>query len=68
MLLKEFIYIIAIAEEGSISRAAERLFMAQSSLSEFLKQYEGELGAMLFVRTSTGMLPTASGRLLVEQG
>ena len=68
MLLKEFIYIIAIAEEGSISRAAERLFMAQSSLSEFLKQYEGELGAKLFVRTSTGMRPTASGRLLVEQG
>ena len=47
MLLKELEYIIAIAEEGSISRAADRLFMAQSSLSEFLKQYEAELGSRL---------------------
>ena len=67
MLLKELEYIIAIAEEGSISRAADRLFMAQSSLSEFLKQYEAELGSRLFVRTSSGVRPTDSGRLLVEQ-
>ncbi len=68
MILKELIYIIAIADEGSISRAADRLFMAQSSLSEFLKQYESELGTKLFMRTSSGVRPTASGRLLVEQG
>ena len=41
--------------------------MAQSSLSEFLKQYEAELGSRLFVRTSSGVRPTDSGRLLVEQ-
>ncbi len=68
MILKELIYIITIADEGSISRAADRLFMAQSSLSEFLKQYEGELGTKLFMRTSSGVRPTASGHLLVEQG
>ena len=36
MQLKELKYIVALADEGSISRAAERLYMAQSSLSQFL--------------------------------
>ena len=36
MEMKELYYFIAIAEEKSISKAAERLFMAQSSLSQFL--------------------------------
>lgn len=44
MQLKELKYIVALADEGSISRAAERLYMAQSSLSQFLLQYETELG------------------------
>lgn len=66
MYLKELLYIKAIAEEGSISRAAERLFMAQSSLSEFLTQYEAELGARLFVRSSTGVRPTDAGRVFLE--
>ena len=44
MDLKELNYLIAIADEGSISRAAESLYMAQSSLSQFLQQYEAELG------------------------
>ena len=47
--------------EGSISRAAEKLYMAQSSLSQFLQLYEAELGAPLFMRTSRGVRPTASG-------
>lgn len=38
MDMKEFTYLIALAEEGSISKAAQRLYMAQSSLSQFLQQ------------------------------
>ena len=45
MNLKELNYIVTIADEGSISRAAEKLYMAQSSLSQFLQLYEAELGA-----------------------
>ena len=60
MQLKELKYIVALADEGSISRAAERLYMAQSSLSQFLLQYETELGISLFVRTSKGIRPTAA--------
>lgn len=65
MYLKELIYIVTIADVGSISHAAESLCMAQSSLSEFLQQYEAELGTRLFIRTSAGVRPTSQGRLFV---
>jgi len=66
MHLKELNYIVTLAEEGSISRAADKLYMAQSSLSQFLQQYESELGVTLFVRTSKGIRPTAAGELFVD--
>lgn len=66
MEMKEFTYLVALAEEGSISRAAERLYMAQSSLSQFLQRFEGELGTKLFVRTSKGIRPTCSGQCFIE--
>lgn len=65
MELKELNYIVTIADEGSISRAAEKLYMAQSSLSQFLQLYEAELGTPLFMRTSRGIRPTASGSVFI---
>lgn len=67
MEIREFDYLIAIAEEGSISGAADRLFMAQSSLSQYLRKYESELGVKLFVRTSTGIRPTPTGEVMIRQ-
>lgn len=66
MDMKELSYLIAIAEEKSISRAAERLYMAQSSLSQFLSSYEAALGSRLFIRTSSGVRPTDAGRLALH--
>lgn len=66
MHLKELTYIVTLADERSISRAADKLFMAQSSLSQFLSQYEAELGLPLFVRTSKGIRPTAAGTLFID--
>ena len=66
MDLKELTYIVTIADEGSISRAADQLYMAQSSLSQFLQQYESELGTPLFMRTSRGVRPTASGSVFIS--
>ena len=66
MELKELRYIVTLAEEGSISRAADRLFMAQSSLSQFLQQYEKELGTVLFARTAKGIRPTTGGANFIE--
>ncbi len=66
MDLKELNYIVTIADSGSISRAAQKLFMAQSSLSQFLQLYETELGTSLFYRTSKGVRPTASGSVFIS--
>lgn len=66
MYLKELQYVVTLADEGSISRAAKRLYMAQSSLSQFLQQYEADLGVTLFLRTSKGLSPTAAGTLFIE--
>lgn len=66
MEMKEFVYLITLAEEGNISKAAERLYMAQSSLSQFLQQFETELGVRLFVRTSKGIRPTNNGECFIE--
>lgn len=66
MGLKELEYIVAIAEEGSISRAAERLYIAQSSLSQYLSRYESELGVKLFRRTSNGVRPTSAGEVYIR--
>lgn len=65
MDLKELRYLIVIAEEKSISRAANRLYMAQSSLSQFLTTYETTLGYPLFIRTSNGVRPTEAGEKLL---
>lgn len=45
MDLRELYYLNALAEEQSISKAAERLYIAQASLSQFLRQFEAQLGS-----------------------
>lgn len=67
MDLKDFNYLITLAREGSVSKAAEQLYMAQSSLSQFLQQTESELGVKLFIRTSKGIRPTSSGAVFIQR-
>ena len=66
MELKEVQYILAIAECGSLSKAAQHLYMAQSSLSQFLKNYEAQSGYTLFIRTPQGLKPTCEGALYIH--
>ena len=61
MDLKELNYVVTVANEGSISRAAEKLFMSQSSLSQAIRVLEQDLGTSVFVRTTRGVRPTAAG-------
>ena len=65
MTQKELIYITTIAEEGNISKAAEKLFIAQPSLSRCLSNIEKSLGVELFKRTSDGMKPTPAGEYYI---
>ena len=58
-------YIVAIAEEKSVSRAAERFYLSHPALSSHLKKLEQELGVPLFQRTSGGMQPTPAGLIFL---
>ena len=53
---------LTIAAEGSISKAAKKLYLSQPNLSVSLRQLEKELGAPLFERTGKGVSPTAFGK------
>lgn len=66
MDLKELNYVVTVANEGSISRAAEKLFMSQSSLSQAIRVLEQDLGTSVFVRTTRGVRPTAAGDAFIS--
>lgn len=61
MTLQQLRYIITISETGSLSKAAELLYISQPSLSDAVQDIENELGFALFSRSSKGMSPTNDG-------
>lgn len=63
MELRQIENIIAIEQEQSISRAAEKLFLTQSALNQQLLKLEKELGVPLFERRKHSMIPTFAGRI-----
>lgn len=67
MELQKLKYFIAIAEEKQVSKAAERLHIAQPPLSRMLKQLEESLGVTLFVRTTRRLELTEAGEVLYEK-
>lgn len=62
MLLAEISAFLEVARRGSISRAAESLYVAQPTLTARIKHLETELGEELFTRTRQGMRLTDTGR------
>ncbi|WP_414941733.1 LysR family transcriptional regulator [Amycolatopsis sp. cmx-11-51] len=58
-------YFAAVAEELNFTRAAERLYVTQPSLSRQIRQLESDLGVTLFTRTSREVLLTAAGETLM---
>lgn len=67
MELRELKYFLAVAQEGSISAAAEYLFITQPSLSRQMQHLESEVGGPLFVRGSRRITLTERGRLLKKR-
>ncbi|MBV9196614.1 MAG: LysR family transcriptional regulator [Solirubrobacterales bacterium] len=58
-------YFLTVVDEGGVNRAAERLHVAQPSLSQALRAFERELGAALFHRVGRGLRLSAAGEALV---
>ena len=58
---------VTVAELGTFSRAAEKLYVSQSALSRQIKGLEEALGTTLFERIGHGVVPTRSGAYLLEK-
>ena len=61
MNIQQLYYAVAIAEAGTFSRAAERLYIAQPSLTNAIKELEREVGIRIFYRNGKGAAPTPEG-------
>ncbi len=59
-------YALEVEKTGSITQAAENLFMGQPNLSKSIKELEDNLGIVIFKRTSKGVVPTAKGRTFLK--
>ena len=67
MDVKQQEYFVAIVEEGSISKAAKKLFISQPTLSQFLSKLEASEGVQLITRSSNNSLGlTEAGKLFYE--
>ncbi len=60
-------YAVEIEKTGSISKAAENLFMGQPNLSKAIKELESEIGITVFIRTPKGVIPTEQGKEFLKR-
>ncbi|MEG0229943.1 MAG: LysR family transcriptional regulator, partial [Oscillospiraceae bacterium] len=61
MNIQQMRYVLEVEKTGSITKAANNLFMGQPNLSKTIKDLENELGINIFKRTPKGVEPTAKG-------
>jgi len=64
--MEQYYNFYMVAEYGSISKAAERLYVSQPAVTKSIKNLEGNLGVILFHRTSKGVTLTGEGKILYE--
>ena len=65
---REIEYILAVAQEKSISRAAQSLNISQPALSQAILKMEAAIGNSLFIRTKSGFVLTETGDIFVKYG
>lgn len=64
MELRHLRYLIAVADEANFTRAADKVFVSQSALSQQIQALEGEVGTVLLDRSKKGARLTAAGAIL----
>jgi molybdate transport repressor ModE-like protein len=67
MDLHQLATLVAVAREGSITRASQRLHLSQPAVSAHIKALEEALGLALFERVPRGMRLTSDGRRILVQ-
>ncbi|TCZ81156.1 LysR family transcriptional regulator [Paenibacillus albiflavus] len=67
MELRQLLYAVQIAKEHNFSRAAEKLHIAQPSLSQQLSKLEKEIGVLLFHRNTNSVELTHAGQLFIDK-
>ena len=67
MEIRTLRYFLETAREGNMTRAAERLFVSQPTMSKQLKELEKELGTQLFIRSNYSIKLTEAGMLLKKR-
>lgn len=65
MDVRQLRYFLAVVDEGGVQAAADRLFVAQPSVSQSLRSLQRDVGADLFTRTGRRLQLTAAGEALV---
>ncbi|GAA5521878.1 LysR substrate-binding domain-containing protein [Aliifodinibius salicampi] len=67
MELRQFKYLLSIAKEGTLTAAADKLYISQSAISQQVKSMEEELGVQLFDRSGQRLRFTEAGKLLHQR-
>lgn len=67
MKFRQLRYVVAVAREGSFTRAARHLNVSQSAISEQVRLLEDELGFAILTRTGQGVEVTSHGRVFLHQ-
>lgn len=63
---RDMLYVLAVYEERSFSRAAEKCYISQPALSKIVKKVEGNLGTLIFDRGSFPLKVTPEGEVFIE--
>ena len=67
MKLYQIEYLLEVCRHGSFSKAADALLISRPAISRAMKDLEDEYGVPLFQRTTTGVVPTEAGEILLEK-
>ena len=67
MTLQQLEYIVAVDTHRHFVRAAEQCFVTQPTLSSMIHKLEDELGVKIFDRSKQPVIPTAAGKVVIEQ-